>query len=149
MVIVKQLGLQWALRTSGGGKKERRYLDYTIDGKPLHDSPFIGDTISGLGWLPSDAEIAFIERLLLKRPNEFGNHTLLYICPECGDINCGALAATVSKTGDYFVWSDFRYVNGYDESMSQIYSEIEPIYFDQMQYWQTFNQRLSALQSDA
>jgi hypothetical protein len=39
---------------------------------------------------------------------------LLYVCPECGDIGCGAYGARVSRDTSTFTWSDFAYENGYE-----------------------------------
>jgi hypothetical protein len=38
----------------------------------------------------------------------------LYVCPECGDLGCGALTAKVGRDGDYIVWSDFAFETGLD-----------------------------------
>jgi hypothetical protein len=39
---------------------------------------------------------------------------LLYVCPECGDIGCGAYAVKVEVDGEEVEWSNFAYVNGYE-----------------------------------
>jgi hypothetical protein len=39
---------------------------------------------------------------------------LLYVCPECGDIGCGAYGARIRITGETWEWYDFAYENGYE-----------------------------------
>jgi hypothetical protein len=57
------------------------------------------------------------------------------VCPECGDIGCGAIAVRVTRDGGNVVWSDFARENGSEES-SPI--GCEPIHFDASQYWHAF-----------
>lgn len=48
-------------------------------------------------------------------PSEVADgRSLLYVCPECGDIGCGAYAAHVRREAGNYVWLDFVYVNGYE-----------------------------------
>ena len=98
MPTTKQLSLEWKLRQGGGGKTERRYLDFMIDGISIYDASEMGDTIGCLGWMPPAAEIAEIDKLLLEQPNPYGDAYLLYVCPECGHISCGAVATTITMT---------------------------------------------------
>lgn len=36
----------------------------------------------------------------------------LYVCPECGDLGCGALTCEASRVGDKVVWSNFGFETG-------------------------------------
>jgi hypothetical protein len=55
----------------------------------------------------------------------------LFICPECGDLACGAITFRLSRAGDAARWSDFAYENGYDETQTDFdsYSTIGPFEF--------------------
>jgi len=54
----------------------------------------------------------------LRLPSMSSERVLLYVCPECGDIGCGAYSVKVSRTTDIFTWSDFAYENGYEDARS-------------------------------
>jgi hypothetical protein len=121
------------------------YLDFVVDGKSLRDMLEPGDLVGCLGWLRPEAEEGFIGSLLLKQPSDLGSgRVMLYICPECGDISCGAITARVEKTGEHFVWRDFGYENDYDESLPDLaeYKRIGPFRFNKTEYWQVLNRRL-------
>jgi len=47
--MLSSLDVTWATRVGGGGRTERRYLDFVIDGVALC-SRFNADFISPLGW---------------------------------------------------------------------------------------------------
>jgi hypothetical protein len=32
---------------------------------------------------------------------------MLYVCPECGDIQCGAMTVEITKTGNTYTWQNF------------------------------------------
>jgi hypothetical protein len=40
---------------------------------------------------------------------------LIYVCPECADVGCGAYGCHITKEGDFYVWGGFAYENGYEE----------------------------------
>jgi hypothetical protein len=43
---------------------------------------------------------------LLDVPPENGKRVLLYICPECGDVGCGAYSALVRRDRESYVWEN-------------------------------------------
>ena len=51
----------------------------------------------------------------VESPDSESGRVLLYICPECGDIGCGAYSAYIERSGDTFIWRDFAYENGYED----------------------------------
>lgn len=65
---------------------------------------------------------------------------MLYICPECGDINCGAITANILDLGDKIVWKDFAYETDY-EGVTEEYN-IEPIEFEKQNYFHEFSKIL-------
>ncbi len=129
-------------RNGGGGRTERNWLDFSIDGRSLHDILEPGDLIGCLGWLSLKQEQQIIQQLLMKAPSELGENTsLIYVCPECGDISCGAIGVTITKTVVHVVWSNFYEVRTPDWLDYDIFAHIQPVYFNKTLYWQTLNQR--------
>jgi len=100
----------------GGWKTGRRFADFVVDGIPL--SSIVqrkADVISMLGWGLASVQREVVERLLLQRSPDFPpNRYALYVCPECGDLSCGAISAVIERTGDVAVWRDFGYQNDYE-----------------------------------
>ena len=139
---IARLELVWRIRAGGGGKIERRYLDFVVDGQPLGDLLQVGDSIGCLGWNEPKHEADTGQRLLLKQtsPLETGRR-MLYICAECGDIGCGAFTAQIEKTAAHFVWRDFGYENDYDPSELDLtkYAAFGPCLFDKAAYWKIFD----------
>lgn len=56
----------------------------------------------------------------------------IYICPECGDIACGAYSVHVEKKSGYYEWSKFHYFNGYE--VPHLVEEIGPFCFEEKAY---------------
>lgn len=72
-------------------------------------------------------------RLLLREPAETeSGRILLYLCPECGDISCGAYSVHVSQNDDKFTWYAFAYENGYEEPV--IIDGVGPFAFEKHAY---------------
>ena len=62
-----------------------------------------------------EANLAKQKTLLASSPAETEDgRVLLYVCPECGDIGCGAYAVKVRAIQGIVEWSEFAYVNGYE-----------------------------------
>jgi len=59
-----------------------------------------------------------IRATLLDAPPENGKRVLLYICPECGDVGCGAYSALVRRDRESYVWENFAYQVGEYDSTS-------------------------------
>ena len=97
-----------------------RYWDFSIDGTPLvrllrrleeswpTAGPLDAEHIPVLvhTW-PTGMSPAVIV-LLGEQPSELPNgRAPLYVCPQCGDLGCGALTAEVARTDDAVTWRDF------------------------------------------
>ncbi|MEB0005556.1 MULTISPECIES: hypothetical protein [unclassified Pseudomonas] len=77
-------------------------------------------------------------RLLLREPAETeSGRILLYICPECGDIGCGAYAVFVRQNDDCFTWNSFAYENGYEQP--RIIEGFGPFTFERHAYEAAIN----------
>jgi hypothetical protein len=141
-----QLQLRPAVRAGSGGRTERRYLDFVVDGRAL--LPLVGspDLIGGVGWGAAEGERLYIERLLLRAATDVpSGRVSIYVCPECGDIGCGAVTARIAKTSDAFVWSDFAFENNDDSTLDERYDELGPFAFNKTEYWQLLSARLTEL----
>ncbi len=146
--MVSTLDVTWATRVGGGGRTERRYLDFVIDGVSL-GSRFNADFIPPLGWFTVEAQLATIERLRRKAPPDLGHHrTSLCICPECGDIGCGAISLSVEGGAGVVEWKDFGVQNSYEDMVHrQGFEEVGPYTFDGAQYHALFARVLSLITS--
>lgn len=129
------LGLQ-----NQGGRTERFTFDFVVDGTRLYSLVKEGD-LSGAfltkrdkyfrgGAFNRQQEPIFLGAALDAQRLE------LYICPECGDLGCGAITCDLTRSGDKITWSRFGYENGYDEAMSDFesYADIGPFEFNAAQY---------------
>ena len=109
------LELSWRVRPGGAGWSERRFLDFVIDGTSLAESLHTGDLVGCLGWGAAATEAQTRQTLLLQKPSILETGRVpLYVCPECGDIGCGAITARIEGTDRHFIWRDFGYENDYD-----------------------------------
>ena len=117
---------------------ESHSCDFTIDGDSLLDmivnisgghKDFLGCFARGWDNLNQHS----LKQLLLKdTPETESGRRLVYVCPECADIGCGAYGCKISKSGDSYIWSDFAYENGYEDP--QPIEGIGPFEFDAKNY---------------
>ena len=122
---------------------ERLSIDFQINERSLLNalvmaagdhSDFMGCFVKGF---PEQNKLSN-SRLLLREPAETeSGRILLYICPECGDIGCGAYAVSVSQNDDCFTWDSFAYENGFEEP--QIIDGVGPFTFEKHAYEAAIN----------
>ena len=79
------------------------------------------------------------ELLQRRKPSLSTGRYQLYICPECGDIGCGAVTARVEREGEFIVWRDFGFENDYEEPQLSESTNVAPLYFEATAYWQTLS----------
>ena len=120
----------------GASQTGRIYADFVVDGEPFSArARNIGDLISRLGWGSREVQDAALAALLLEAPADLPDgRRSIYVCPECGDLACGALTAIVERDGDFVVWRDFTLDNGLDSPPPQPHLEIGPYRFTWSQY---------------
>ncbi len=129
---------------SGGGlsKTERNYVDFIISGQSLGQliGIFTSDQIGIFGWIPDKwYENDRIDEFLGLIPPELTTgRTKFYVCPECGDIGCGAITAKIEVTEKQIIWSGFGYETNYSEPDLSGYHEIGPFAFEKVSYGKTF-----------
>jgi hypothetical protein len=96
-----QFGLQWQDRRTRRAQTPRRFLDYVIDGESLYERHG-GNLISCLGWSEDEQAAA---RLLRDEPPDLGDRVAVYICPECWQLDCGAMTVRIERDGQEIDWA--------------------------------------------
>src|SRR5215203_3471935 len=146
---MSSLVVKWTDREIGGAQTPRRFLDFVIDGESLYEK--LGDLISPLGWGNNDEERKAIDRFLRKsEPDLPNNRTSIYVCPECGDLGCGAISAVIEGDGDNIVWRDFGYENNYDEYVNlEDYRDVGPFTFNATEYSHLFSSALNTMDRES
>lgn len=145
------LDLDWRIREGGDGKDRVQYLDFTIDGQSLLDCLPPLDKVGVLGWGPPEAERNAISQLLLREPSALlGGRVPLYVCPQCGHLDCGSISVHVENHADSFVWSGFAWEVTYeiaqgDAGVLYRYEEVGPLAFPSEEYVNVFSGRLRQL----
>ncbi len=143
---VSTLDLDWCTR-AGGCKTDRDFLDFVVDGRPLRQRFEPTGNVGVLGW--GLAEHEAITRLLLHRPSELPTGRVpLYVCADCGGVDCGTVAARVEETAGRVVWSDFTFEVTYfyeseDERVQARFQDVGPFVFDGAEYRDVLARRLA------
>lgn len=110
----------------GATVKTRDSIDFLIDGRSLLDAlvtsggghgDFMGCFVHGF---PADNEGKEKQLTSADKPDTDSGRYLLYLCPECGDIGCGAYGAKIRFTDGMAEWYDFAYENGYARSYAAV-----------------------------
>ncbi|WP_448029896.1 hypothetical protein [Bradyrhizobium liaoningense] len=121
-------------------KKERYTFDFVVNGQSLFALTGAANfDLSGCLSVPQrEPELAVrlndrLARLLTPAvPIGRSSRVALYVCPECGDLACGAITALVSRSDGVVRWSDFTYENG-DDSETKL-SKVGPFAFNWTSY---------------
>ena len=66
------------------------------------------------------------------------NDSELFVCPECGDLGCGAVVAEIDVSDETVTWRAFRFVQDGDAPDDQWPIDVpgEPFVFDRTAYEQ-------------
>jgi len=84
--------------------------------------------------LPGENELA-VRRLLLEEPADFPNERRsLYVCPECGDIGCGAVTVAIEKRDNSIIWRDFGFENTVEDTVDTRFNAVGPYVFEPVEY---------------
>lgn len=126
-------------------KTRREFLDFVIDGRPLLSLINGADVVSALATdLPASDFTAEVDRLLLRTPSHLsGGRHILYWCPECADLACGAITAAIVRHDKHIIWRDFGWQSD-DEEVDNI-DGIGPFRFSVSDYQNALRQVLSSL----
>jgi hypothetical protein len=109
-------GLAPAMRAGGvladgGYQVHRDFVDFIVDGRPLLHQLSDLDAVSPLASdVPPAIFTAQVRSLLLETeaPLPEGRY-VVYGCPECEDLACGAVTAVIERDGDDVIWRDFAW----------------------------------------
>ena len=113
-----RLEIATLIRPAEPGKKARRSVDFLVNCESLFTATEAKNA-DMCGRFSSDfpennPEAA--EIFTLRRPADLkSGRSMLYVCPECGDIGCGAITVRISDESGNIVWSAFAYENDYEE----------------------------------
>lgn len=134
-----RLDLVRRTRTGGGGKAERSFLDFVIDGASLFDlmTERGHDCITPLGWRDDASDASTLRRLRLEDPTLLGGQREpLFVCAECGDLGCGAVTARISASKGLVEWSAFAWETPWQDEapMWEGYEDIGPFVFEFRSY---------------
>ena len=121
---------------------ERRTIDFFVNGISLftatnayrHDlcGCFSPDYVTSENELTRNENQRIAKIFSFESPTEIGrDRVALFICPQCGDLACGAITFQLSRVGDTVRWSHFAHENGYDETETDFdgYSAVGPFEF--------------------
>ena len=128
------LTFQQLIRAGSSGPVETRAarisVDFVVDGKSLlarlgeaDDDGGQHVTLDGMaeGYMgcfvkgfESDNFRKSAQLIVARKPDTEEGRFLLYVCPECGDIGCGAYGTKVRITETDVEWYDFAFENGYE-----------------------------------
>jgi hypothetical protein len=136
-----------AMERRGSGAIGRKFLDFVVEGQSLYE--LLGqqfDTVSCLAqWPNSNAAQTAVNRLLLREEADFpNNRRSLYVCGECGGLDCGAISVIIEAEQDKVTWHSFGYERDWDEQIEE-FSSIGPFIFNKAQYTTTLEQALGRL----
>ncbi|MFJ6695184.1 oxidoreductase [Streptomyces sp. NPDC091272] len=96
---------------NGSYQVHRDFLDFVVDGRPLLHQLAELDAVSPLASdVPPAIFTTHVRRLLLEAPPPLpGNRYVIYGCPECEGLECGAVTAVIEREGPDVVWRDFAW----------------------------------------
>ncbi len=129
----------------GGYRTQVEFLEFVIDdvrfGEVLRErdggATVMSDLVSVLvpAW-PDGSLERQVRRLLGQAPAELADGRLaLYVCPECGDLGCGAVTVTVRRTANEVVWTDLGWQTDYEPDVDvEGFEELGPFRFERRQY---------------
>ena len=129
----------------GGYRTQVEFLDFVVDGVRFGETlrgrdggaTVVSDLVSVLvpGW-PGGFLDRQARRLLGQEPAELDDGRLaLYVCPECGDLGCGAVTVTVRRTANEVVWADPGWQTDYDPDIdAEGLTGLGPFRFERRQY---------------
>ncbi|MQY33587.1 hypothetical protein SRB17_15480 [Streptomyces sp. RB17] len=95
----------------GGYQVHRDFVDFVVDGRPLLFRLSDLDAVSPLASdIPPAIFTAQVRALLLEaEPPLPDGRFVIYGCPECADLACGAVTAVIERDGEDYIWRDFAW----------------------------------------
>jgi hypothetical protein len=148
--MVDQLDIALIHREAELGKHPRRSVDFVVNGNSLFEL-VNAKQLDMCGRFSSD--LGSVQNELIQLVFQTGtpsdkspNRIMLFVCPECGDLSCGAITFTIIRENDTVTWSDFAYENDYDDSMTDFTSfvGIGPFTFSLSDYLNVISRAINA-----
>lgn len=116
-------GATTSLGKCGVAQRPVTYLDFTADGDRVYEklAAHLEQAPDWVGVI-QDAwpieTVAAIERLLAEAPGDLPDGRVsLYVCPECGDLGCGAITTRLSLEADAVIWRDIGMQTNNDDDV--------------------------------
>jgi hypothetical protein len=138
--LMETLEFQIDTRKGGHSRHEVIFYDFVISGQRFGDiinletldkvSPF-SDT------LRLSDKLWHIDSLTFKVESTLtSGRTILYVCPECGDLECGVVSMKMEATEETIIWKDF----GIETNLEGLVEawELLDIEFDKKAYLTSF-----------
>ena len=134
----KKLSLGILHRKGSDNTRESYSSNFTVDESPLlavlsknqgGHADYLGCFARGWDKLNEHSKR---QLLLLEAPEMVSGRRLIYVCPECADVGCGAYGCKISKEGRFYIWESFAYENGYEAP--QVIVGVGPFLFDISEY---------------
>lgn len=149
-------GLAPAMRAGGvlahgDYQVHRDFMDFLVDGRPLLFQLSDLDAVSPLASdVPPAIFTTHVRRLLLEADAPLaGGRYVIYGCPECESLECGAVTAVIERDGTDIVWRDFAWQTYETVDLARSgYHGIGPFRFDGDQYRQELERLLPAAVAD-
>ncbi|MEU6528838.1 oxidoreductase [Streptomyces sp. NPDC046928] len=96
---------------NGDYQVHRDFVDFIVDGRPLLFQLSDLDAVSPLASdVPPAIFTAQVRSLLLEADAPLpGGRYVVYGCPDCADLACGAVTAAITRDGDDYIWRDFAW----------------------------------------
>ncbi|MEV0171615.1 oxidoreductase [Streptomyces sp. NPDC050803] len=96
---------------NGDYQVHRDFVDFIVDGRPLLFQLSDLDAVSPLASdVPPAIFTAQVRSLLLEaEPPLPDGRYVIYGCPECENLACGAVTAAIERDGEDYIWRDFAW----------------------------------------
>ena len=138
--MLNRLEIAVIRRSGGESKHERQSIDFLVDGVSLFET-CKAMQLDFCGRFSSDQNHEMNERIRQAFSGECHGDTatgrlMLFVCPECSDLGCGAITFILSIHDEEATWSAFAYENNYDSAMTDFdsYAAIGPFTFRRQEY---------------
>jgi hypothetical protein len=104
-------------RRGGLDWRERHSVDFIVNGVSLHEMTGAKkkDMCGRFSFdLPDWNHSSSASLLLEGEPDKWldSGQFMIFVCPECADLGCGAIICTIERTDSGFMWKNFAYDNG-------------------------------------
>ena len=135
-----------------GPKAPVRFLDFVIGGRPLYRYLRSHEYFDLVGciWLEPEWgrrwSANHLLELMLKRRSELpGGQVILYLCPECQEVDCGAITVRIEADDKVFRWTGWAYVD-WDGQREEDVGPLRIVEFERSRYEQVLSDTLRLFQ---